>query len=154
MILKTSQVGCKNHKQKFNPTHEVADGPELNTQIHTALTRPGSKVFRRPYFVEQRLFWQVMACDKPKGMLPAQLGSCSQCCPLQQCSLPATSNCKLCFVQSRCVHFTSDFNFCSSLRNTSSFISCLRSDLILPLFLLYCSFSILRVLGYEISSSS
>lgn len=85
-----------------------------------------------------------MAYDKAKGMLPAQLGCCSRCCPLQQCSPPATSNCKLCFVQLCCVHFTSEFHFCFSLRNISSLISCLRSDLILPLFLLYCSFSILR----------
>lgn len=85
-----------------------------------------------------------MAGDKAKGMLLAQLGCCSWCCPLQQCSLPATSNCKSCLVQSCCVHFISDFEFCSSLRNTSSLISCLRSDLILPPFLLYCSLSILK----------
>lgn len=93
---------------------------------------------------ESGLFWQAMACDNAKGLLLVQLVCCLWRCPLQKCLLPVTSDCKIYFVQSCCVHLTSGIRFCSSLNNISILTNSLRSDLVLPLFLFYYSLSILR----------
>lgn len=71
---------------------------------------------------EWRLFWQVVACDKAKVLLLVQLVCCSRHCPLQNCSLPATNNCKIYFMWCCCVHFKSGTCFCSLLKSITMLI--------------------------------
>lgn len=122
--------------------------PEDLLQENQNILTPASKetsFSRDAGMWEWRLFWQVVACDKAKVLLLVQLVCCSWYCPLQKPSLPATSNCKMYFMQCCCVHFKSDIGFCFSLKSTSILIK-LRSNKVAPLFLLY--YSLFSILGW------